>query len=250
MKNLAISCFLATALLTSCNNGKKCICQQMGLDPNAPLNTLTEKEKSAGWTLLFNGNDFCGWHGYNMEGIPSEWLIEDGTMTMNYVDGAESQDVITNKTYKNFALSLEYKLTPGANSGIIFQVKEDPKYQYPYETGPEFQVIDDLGWPGGLEDWQMNGSNYAMYVAQGEFNKPIGEWNTVFLVVNNNKVSQCVNGVKVVEYEKYTDDWTQRRNSGKWQSYPDYGKFDEGHIALQNHGTTVFYRNIKLKELE
>jgi hypothetical protein len=250
MKNITILCLLATMLLASCNNEKKCIGQQMGLDPNAPLNTLTEKEKAAGWMLLFNGTDFTGWHGYNMDGIPSEWLVEDGTMTMLYVDGAESQDVITDKIYKDFALSLQYKMTPKANSGIIFQVKEDTVYTYPYETGPEFQIIDDLGWPDKLETWQMNGGNYAMYDAEGEFNKPIGEWNTILLVVNKNMVTQYVNGVKVVEYEKYTDDWTQRRNSGKWQDYPDYGKFDEGHISLQNHGTQVFFRNIKLKELK
>ena len=250
MKNIAILCLLATVLLASCSSKKKCIYQQMGIVLNAPLNTLTKKEKAAGWMLLFNGIDFTGWHGYNMVGIPSEWLVEDGTMTMTYVDGAESQDVITDKIYKDFALSLEYKMTPQANSGIIFQVKEDSAYKYPYETGPELQIIDDLGWPDKLEDWQTNGSNYAMYVAEGDFNKPIGEWNTVFLIVYKNKVTQYVNGVKVVEYEKYTDDWTQRRNSGKWQDYSDYGKFDEGHIALQNHGTKVFFRNVKLKELE
>ena len=250
MKNIIISCLLATMLLASCCNEKKCIGQQMGLDPKAPLNTLTEREKAAGWTLLFNGIDFTGWHGYNLAEIPAEWSVEDGTMTMSYVDGAESQDVITDKVYKDFVLSLEYKMTPQANSGIIFQVKEDAAYNYPYETGPEFQIIDNLGWPGKLEDWQMNGSNYAMYVAEGDFDKPVGEWNVILLIVDKNKVTQYVNGVKVLEYEKYSDDWTQRRNSGKWQDYPDYGKFDEGNIALQNHGTQVFFRNIKLKELK
>ena len=249
MKNIVISCLLTTILFALCNNEEKSIYQQMGLDSNAPLNTLTEKETAAGWVLLFNGIDFTGWHGFNMTGIPSEWSIEDGTMTMAYVDSEESQDVITDKIYKDFILFLEYKMTSQANSGVLFQVKEDPAYRYPYETGPEIQIIDDLGWPGKLEDWQMHGSNYAMYVAEGEFNKPVGEWNTILLVVNNNQVTQYVNEVKVVEYEKYTDDWTQRRNSGKWNDYPDYGKFDEGHISLQNHGTQVFFRNIKLKEL-
>ena len=248
MRKITVLCLLATILLASCTNEKKCICQQMGLDPNAPLNTLTEKEKAAGWTLLFNGIDFTGWHGFNMEGIPSEWSIEDGTMTMAYVDGEESQDVITDRIYKNFMLFLEYKMTPKANSGVLFQVKEDPAYQFPYETGPEIQIIDDLGW-SGLEGWQMHGSNYAMYVAEGDFNIPVGEWNNMLLIVNNNHVTQYINGVKVWEYEKYSDDWLQRRNSGKWNDFPDYGKFDEGHISLQNHGTQVFFRNIKLKEL-
>jgi hypothetical protein len=246
---MTVLCLLAGALLVSCN-GKKCIGQQLGLDVNAPLNTLTESEAAAGWSLLFNGNDFTGWHGYNLTGIPSEWSVEEGALTMNYVDGAESQDVITDQVYTDFILSVEYKMTPKANSGILFQVKEDTLYRYSYETGPEFQIIDNAGWPDKLEDWQQNGSNYAMYVAQGEFEKPIGEWNNLLLIVDKNHVTQYENGVKVVEYDKYSDDWTQCRNSGKWKDYPDYGKFDEGNIALQNHGTKVFFRNIKLKNLK
>ena len=136
-----------------------------------------------------------------------------------------------------------------ANSGIIFQVAEDPKYTYAYETGPEFQVIDHENWPDTLEDLQICGANYAMYPPKVKPFKPAGEWNQLFLMVKGNKVTQILNGEIVVEYEKYSEEWMKLRNSGKWTDYPDYGKFDEGHIALQNHSTTVWYRSIKLKEL-
>jgi hypothetical protein len=219
------------------------------LDKNAPVNILTEQEAKNNWQLLFDGQNFTGWHGYNMQGIPDCWIIEDQALTMTTEGGAESQDIITNKSYKNFALSVEFKLTKGANSGIIFQVAEDTKYKFPYETGPEFQVIDHENWADPLEDWQICGANYAMYPPKTKPYKPVGECSRILLVVDGNHVTQILNGEVVVEYEKYSDEWEKLRDSGKWADYPDYGKYDEGHISLQNHGTKVWYRNIKIKEL-
>ncbi|MBL7111050.1 MAG: DUF1080 domain-containing protein [Bacteroidales bacterium] len=132
---------------------------------------------------------------------------------------------------------------------ILTNIAEDPKYTYPYETGPEFQVIDHENWPDPLEDWQICGANYAMYPPKVKPFKPAGEWNQLFLLVYGNKVTQVLNGEVVVEYEKYSEEWMELRNSGKWSDFPDWGKFDEGHIALQNHSTIVWYRDIKLKEL-
>jgi hypothetical protein len=219
------------------------------IDKKDAPNTLSEKEKEKGWQLLFDGSTTEGWHGYNMKIFPDCWAIEDGSLTMNSQGSAEDQDIITNKMYRNFALSLEYKLTKAANSGIIFQISEDTLYKFPYETGPEFQVIDHENWPDPLQDWQINGANYAMYPPMVKPYKPVGEWNQVLLVVNGNEVTQILNDKLVVKYVKGTDDWMKLRNSGKWAAYPDWGKFDEGYISLQNHGTKVWYRSVKLKEL-
>jgi len=218
------------------------------LDLNASPNTLTGKEKESGWLLLFDGTT-AGWRGYNMSGFPDCWMIEDGCLTMTTEGGGESQDIITDKSYRSFAFSVEYKLSQGANSGIIYQIAEDSKYKYPYETGPEVQIIDHVTYPGVLEDWQSCGANYAMYPPLTKPYKPIGEWNHLLLVVNGNHVTQILNGEIVVEYEKNSEEWIKLRNSGKWSDYPDYGKYDEGHISLQNHGSRVWFRNIKLKEL-
>lgn len=214
-----------------------------------PPNSLSSVEKKDGWQLLFDGITTKGWHGYNLKIFPDCWAVERGTLTMNTTGSAESQDIITNKVYRNFALSLEYKLTKAANSGVIYQVAEDPKYKFPYETGPEFQVIDHQNWQGKLEDWQINGANYAMYPPLVQPYKPLGEWNQLFLVVEGDSVTQILNGSVVVRYQKYSEEWTKLKNSGKWADYPDWGKFDEGYISLQNHGTKVFYRSIKIKVL-
>jgi hypothetical protein len=242
---------LTVLLMVSCSSEKKQAPLDLytDLETNTAVNTLSEDEQKDGWQLLSDGKTFNGWHGYNMTGIPDSWVIEDSAFTMTTVGGAESQDIITNKEYKNFAFYAEYKLTPAANSGIIFQVKEDTVYKFPYETGPEFQVIDHENWPDKLEDVQSNGANYAMYPPKATPYKPVGEWNKVLLVVNGNHVTQILNGEIVVEYDKYSDEWKKLRDSGKWADYPDYGKFDEGHISLQNHGTKVWYRNVKIKEL-
>lgn len=253
MKNkyLVIKVLLLLAITVSCR--QKPAGDPMTLlseiDLKAAPNTLTTKEAKKGWKLLFDGKSTEGWHGYNMTIFPDCWAVEEGAFTMNTTGGAESQDIITDNKYRNFALSLEYKLTKAANSGIIYQVAEDTTYKFPYETGPEFQVIDHEGWPDKLEEWQINGANYAMYPPKVKPYKPVGEWNHAMLIVNGNKVTQILNGQVVVEYEKYSDEWNKLRNSGKWIDFPDWGKYDEGHISLQNHGTKVWYRNIKLKEL-
>jgi hypothetical protein len=219
------------------------------LDKKAPVNTLTKKEKKEGWQLLFDGKKTTGWHGYNMKTFPDCWTIEDGSFTMVTTGGKESLDILTDKVYRSFAFSVDYKMTKGANSGVIFQIAEESKYKFPYETGPEFQIIDHENWPDKLEDWQINGANYAMYPPMAKPYKPIGEWNHLFLVVDGNFVTQMLNDVVIVKYEKNSEEWKKLRNSGKWLNFPDWGKFDEGHISLQNHGTKVWFKNIKLKVL-
>lgn len=218
------------------------------IDRALPPNSLAVKEKKNGWNLLFDGKTTKGWHGYNLKGFPDCWIIEDGVFTPTTKGSTEAQDIITDKRYRNYALSVDFKMMKGTNSGIIFQVSEDPKYKFPYETGPEFQIIDQVNWPDPLKDWQICGANYAMYPPKALPCKPVGEWNQLMLVVDGNHVTQIINGVVVVEYDKYTPEWKKLRDSGKWAAYPDYGKFDEGYISLQNHGTQVWFRNIKLKE--
>jgi hypothetical protein len=245
-----ILAIISVFMFSSCGNKQDLVSKLYAeLDLTTSPNTLTEKEKQAGWQLLFDGETTNGWHGYNMAGIPDVWSVENGCLIVSGEGGHEEQDVITNNVYRNFAFTVEYKLSTGSNSGIIFQVKEDPKYQFPYETGPEVQLIDDENWPDPLENWQMHGANYAMYPAKVKPFNPVGEWNRLFLVVNGNQVTQIFNGVEVVSYEKYTDEWVKLRNSGKWANFPDYGIVDEGHISLQNHGTKLWFRNIKIKQL-
>jgi len=243
--------FLMLAAMISCGKSdpKDALVLSSELGKNTTPNTLSSREKKKGWQLLFDGKSTDGWHGFNMNSFPDCWAIEDASLTMNSQGAGESLDILTSKKYRNFAFSVEYKLTPGANSGIIYQIAEDTIYKFPYETGPEFQVIDHEGWTDKLEDWQINGANYAMYPPLVKPFRPVGEWNQLLLVVDGNKVTQMLNGEVVVTYEKNSEEWTKLRNSGKWTAFPDWGKFDEGFISLQNHGTKVWYRSIKIKEL-
>ena len=222
------------------------------LDLATSLNTLAAKEQQAGWQLLFDGATFNGWHGYNTPGsIPEDWAIEDACLTANGTGGGESHDIITDGIYRNFAFTVEYSIMVGANSGIIYHVKEDPKYTFPYETGPEFQLNDDSNRPEErrLQGVQSHGANYGMYAPSSHPYKLSGEWNRLMLICKDNEVIHIINGVEVVRFVKYSDEWNELRNSGKWSDFPDYGKFDEGNISLQNHGSKLFFRNIKIKQL-
>ena len=242
----------AVLLFPSCGNETDLASKLWAeLDLEAAPNTLTEKEKKAGWELLFDGQTTKGWHGYNMQGIPDVWRAEDGCIVVHGEGGGEEQDIITDGIYRNFAFTVEYKLSRGSNSGIIYQVKEDTLYTFPYETGPEFQLVDDSNRPPErrIPSQQSHGANYGMYAPTSQPYHPAEEWNRLMIVVSENKVTHIINGVTVVYYEKYSDDWLELRDSGKWADFPDYGKFDEGHISLQNHGAKLWFRNIKLKQL-
>ncbi len=122
-------------------------------------------------------------------------------------------------------------------------------YPQAHLSGPEYQLIDDTGYPGKLEDWQKTGANYAMHTAPTAHPKPAGEWNNTRIVVNKGHVEHWLNGEKVVAYELWTDDWKKRKTEGKWKDAPDYGMTKKGRIALQDHGSEAWFKNIKIKEL-
>ena len=254
MKRISIPLLLIllTYLITSCNeSGTQDPASLIAeIDNKAPLNELSDSEKNDGWKLLFNGKSLDGWRGFNLDEAPECWRVEEGILKIINEGGAESAEgIITDKKYKSFALAVDFKLTKAANSGILYHVGENPKYTYAYETGTEYQLIDQDGWPDPLEDWQITGANYAMHPPTSKPFKAVGEWNRAMLIVNGNLVTHVLNGEVIVEFEKHSDDWKKLRNSGKWSDFPDYGKFDEGHICLQNHGTIVHFKNIKIKEL-
>jgi len=212
-------------------------------------NTLSKSEIKEGWQLMFDGKTTDGWRSY-LEDEVHGWEIEDGTFKALGLGGDLGGDIISEGRYKNFELKLEWKISPGGNSGILYLVQEDTAYHAVYETGPEYQLIDDEGWPGELEEWQKAGANYAMHVAEDKELKPVGEWNTSKILVDNGHVEHWLNGMKVVEYELWSDDWKQRVAEGKWSDYPDYGKAEEGHISLQDHGSVTWFKNIKIREIE
>ena len=213
-------------------------------------NRLSENEKQAGWLLLFDGITTNGWRGYNETEIGPGWIVEDGQLACLGKGGDIGGDIITLQEFDNFELKLDWKISQGGNSGIFYHVIEDEKYEAPYETGPEYQLIDDIGFPQELEEWQKTGADYAMYTANDKkILNPVGEWNTTRIVFDHGRVEHWLNGKKIVEFEAWSDDWNQRRLNGKWKGYAEYGMAKTGHIGLQDHGHQIWFRNIKIRPL-
>lgn len=214
-------------------------------------NQLTEQETSEGWILLFNGKSLDGWRDFNGEGITAPWKVEKGVLT-SLGEGSDSTGyIVSEKEYDNFIITFDWKISDGGNSGLLYHVVERPEYKVPYVTGPEYQLIDDIGFPDKLEEWQMAGADYAMYVADKEKKQleKAGDWNRSKIVFDNGHVEYWLNGQKIVEFEAWTDDWFKRKESGKWDFAPEYGLARSGRFALQDHGDRVWFKNIKLKEL-
>ncbi len=249
----SLTLVLSIALLISCN--KPTSESESSSGEETSINTLTEAEKAAGWELLFNGNSFDGWKRYNRDTIGPLWTVKQGEIVCDGTGfGEESGDhsgsLMTTRTFGNFELSIEWKITPGGNSGILYHVVESPELHSDYETGPEYQVIDDAGWVGELKPAQKAGSNYDMFEAPATKKlKPVGEWNTSRIVYNNGHVEHWLNGEKTVEFEEGSEEYNQRFQKSKWVGHPAWNKSKIGAISLQDHGAPVYYRSIKIKAL-
>jgi hypothetical protein len=226
------------------------VCMQC--KPKAPqptVNILTPEEISQGWKLLFNGTSFDGWRNFGRDSLTG-WAIDSGNLIALGTGGDHGNDIITRDEYTNFELSLEWKTSPGGNSGIFFNAVEDTAIKAIYEIAPEYQLINDRSFPEKLEDWQKAAACYAMFLADS--NKtlmPAGEFNVSKIVVNNGHVEHWLNGSKVVEYQMWTPQWDSLKMAGKWKDYPLYGTAHKGHIGLQDHGLKTWFRNIKIHTL-
>lgn len=215
---------------------------------DAADNTLSKADKEDGYVLLFDGKTMNGWRAYqNKES--SSWSVDSGSLHCrgNENNGAIHADLITADQYENFDLSVDWKISPKGNSGILYMVKEDSNASH--ESGPEYQLIDDKNFGQPLEEWQKTAADYAMYTAPTAEPRPVGEWNTTRIMVNKNHVEHWLNGKKVVEYELYSDDWQKRKMEGKWKDAPGYGLTKKGHIGFQDHGSEAWFKNIKIKAL-
>lgn len=212
-------------------------------------NTLSAAEKKDGWKLLFDGKTTNGWRMYQNK--PADcWGVKDGELYCKERAADKSDlraDIITSDQYENYELSVDWKIATGGNSGIIYNATEE--YSASFLSGPEYQLIDDEGYPGKLEDWQKTGSDYAMYPATSIPTKPIGQYNTSKIVVKGAHREYWLNGVKVVEFEAWSDDWKQRKSIGKWKDEPGYGMAKKGYICLQDHGGGMWFKNIKIRKL-
>jgi hypothetical protein len=203
------------------------------------------------WISLFDGNTLKGWHGFNKTGPIANWDIEDGAMVcLGAAADAHGGDIVTDNSFENFELKWEWKISKEGNSGVMYHVVENAKYGAPYETGPEYQLIDDINFPQKLEEWQKTGADYAMNLTNEKKKlKPVGEWNTSKIIFNKGHVEHWLNGEKIVEFQAWDAEWTKKKTEGKWKDYPDYGLAKKGFIALQDHGHKAYFKNIMIKVL-
>ncbi len=210
-------------------------------------NTLTETQKSEGWKLLFNGTDLDGWRTFHGQENDS-WEVVDGTLHCRPFDDAQKRaDLITEDTYDNFELAFEWKIAPQGNSGVMFRVSEE--FEQPYFSGPEYQILDDDGYPGDpVGEDQRTGGNYDMHAPpEGREPRPVGEWNSSRLVVDGDHVEHWLNGARLFEYDLHSPEWLERKSNSKWNDVAGYGMSPAGHIALQDHSMEVWFRNVMIK---
>ena len=220
------------------------------------VNSLTKKEKKAGWVLLFNGSDFSGWRQCNGTEMPVNWVIEDDAMKVVIGEGKDpgsgaGGDILYGeKEFENFELSIDWKASKMANSGIFFSIREVPGNPI-YYAAPEIQILDNVDATDNKIDSHLAGSLYDMIAADPETVNPAGEWNTIVIRVMDGNVSHTQNGVKVVEYSLWTPEWDALVAGSKFKSFPGFneGISKEGYIGLQDHGYPVWFRNIKIREL-
>jgi len=221
-----------------------------------PVNKLSKKEKKEGWTLLFNGKNFDGWRQCNGTAMPANWVIEEDAMKVFTAadkkpgEGSNGDILFESKKFKNFELSIDWKASKMANSGIFFNVREVPGKPI-YYASPEIQVLDNVDATDNKIDSHLAGSLYDMLPADPKTVHPAGSWNTIVIKVKDGQVTHTQNGVKVVSYTLWTPEWDAMVAKSKFKTFPGFteGISKEGFIGLQDHGYPVWFRNIKIREL-
>ena len=215
-----------------------------GRVPMQFINTLTPQEKAEGFELLFNGKDLSQFRGYQLEDVPPTWTVKDAMIELT--PGPGSADLYTREMFGDFELRVDWKISKVGNSGIIYRSTED--YKASYQTGPEYQVIDDEYYPG-VTPYNGAGANYALYPRNRDVLRHPGQWNRARIICKGNHVEHWLNGYKVVEYEFGSPEWKELVKNSKFDEWKRYGLNKKGHIAFQDHGNKVWYRNLRIKRL-
>lgn len=214
-------------------------------------NTLSEKEKAEGWMLLFDGKTTKGWRAYQSQQMTKNWQAIDGKL-VRVAGGPGGQgagggdDIVTTEEFEDFELSLEWKLEPGGNSGVLYHVSEEPATAWHY--APEVQLLDNAAHPT-RDKRQLAGAVYDLYAPSKDATKPAGEWNELRIRVEKGRGTHWLNGEKIVEYEIGSEDWKKRVAESKFREFKKFGTFKKGPICLQDHSERVEFRNIKVRRL-
>lgn len=236
---------IAAVLLAACSSGKK---TQMSTDANKAMS-------QDAWQSLSGGNEITGWHTYGKTSVGKAWRMDGDAIyfdpAVKKAEGnAAGGDLVTNEAYEAFHLSLDWKIAPAGNSGVIFFVQDEPaKYNATYMTGPEMQVLDNNGHPDAKIHKHKAGDLYDLIPSSKEAQKAVGEWNHAEIIAKNGKLDFFLNGVNTVSTTMWDENWNGLVAGSKFKDWPAFAKAKSGHIALQDHGDAVWFRNIKIKRL-
>jgi len=263
--SLPLALILIGSTLTSCGEKKKSSEENQDATVAevvavAKVNELSQKEKDEGWKLLFDGKTTEGWRGYDKDSFPSNgWVVEDGAIKVQGSGSGEAGgggDIIYDEQFKDFELTLEWKVSEGGNSGIFYLAKEIEGEPI-YTSAPEMQILDNDKHPDarlGKDGNRQAGSLYDLIPAKPQNAKPVGEWNKISILVYRGTVVHNQNGENVVEYHLWTDNWKEMVKNSKFKDWENFlnagGEEKQGFIGLQDHGDDVWFRNIKIKRLD
>ena len=230
----------------------------IGILTSSSLIKETES-KTDKWESLFDGETLNGWHRFNRKGVTPIWTAKDGVLTFDPAlrpKGDYIHDIVSDKIYKSFQLSIEWNISEGGNSGIFWAVQEGESHYYPFSTGPEIQVLDNERHPDAKENpnYHQAGALYDMIQPTKDVCKPAGEWNHIILTIDHNKNEGSVklNGTKIVEFPVSGTEWDAMVSNSKFNDdcyFKRFGKMKSGKIGLQDHGNKVSFRNIKIRKL-
>lgn len=216
---------------------------------SGPVNTHTLDGHRKGWISLFNGKNLDGWHSYLQDKPGEIWKVENGAIELDPSQGGSGGDLVTNKEYGNFELELDWKISEGGNSGVIFDVHEDPQFGSTYLTGPEMQVLDNIKADDNKKANHLAGSLYDLIGCDSSTVHAQGQWNHVKIRLDKGHLTFWMNGKKVVETQMWNAQWDQLVAGSKFQQWKEFATYHSGHIALQDHGHKVWYRDIRIRTL-
>ncbi len=208
------------------------------------------------WRPLFDGESLAGWHKYGGEPVGEAWKVTpDGSLTLDVSSKGDrggvvgGGDIVTDESFDDYELELEWKIAACGNSGIIYNVIEEDGLKYPWQSGPEMQVLDDACHPDAKIYTHKAGDLYDMIAGDSTVVKPAGEWNTARLVNRAGRVEHWLNGRQMAVYNNTGGEWRRMIAGSKFKDMPRFGESTSGKIALQDHGDQVWYRNIRVREL-
>jgi hypothetical protein len=229
------------------------------LSSSSPVKEKETESNTDKWESIFDGETLNGWHRFNRKGIAPIWTAKDGVLTFDPAlrpKGDYIHDIVSDKIYKSFQLSIEWNIAEGGNSGIFWAVQEGESHNKPYSTGPEIQVLDNERHPDAKANpnYHQAGALYDMVQPTKDVCKPAGEWNHIILTIDHNKNEGSVklNGTKIIEFPLSGTEWDSMVSNSKFNddcNFKRFGKMKAGKIGLQDHGDKVSFRNIKIRKL-